>query len=260
MRLGQISIFILFSALAIIGQTNRGGISGTVTDSNGAAVPNAKVTVTDIGRNQSKIVTTSVDGSFTVSSLEPVEYNVLAEAKNFKKAIVQKVKVDTATEKTVNIVLEVGSVSETVNIEAGAALINTESGATSHTISEMQLRELPLNNRSVLDLAVTVANVAGDAGSEDASVTSGQPVPGYNLSLNGGRPGGTSILADGVNNTGVGIGRAVVSFTPETIQEFTVQSSAYSAEFGQTGGGVINATTKSGTNNLNGIALWYTRK
>jgi len=77
--------------------------------------------------------------------------------------------------------------------------------------------------------------------------------------LNGGRSGSTAILADGVNNTGIGIARAVVSFSPETVQEFTVQTSAYSAEFGNTGGGTINATTKSGTNTLNGVALWYTR-
>jgi hypothetical protein len=160
---------------------------------------------------------------------------------------------------TVNIVLEVGSVAETVTVQPEDALINTENGTTSQTISEMQLRELPLVNRSVLDLAVTLPNVSGDAGSEDPSVTSGMPVPGYNLSLNGGRPGGTSILADGVNNTGVGIGRSIVSFTPETVQEFTVQTSAYSAEFGNTSGGVVNITTKSGTNRYTGTALWYSR-
>lgn len=259
MRVFTIFTLVLISGLAIIGQTNRGGISGTVTDSNGAVVPSAKVTIRNIGTNQSTTVVTSSGGSFSVTSLEPVEYDVAAEAVNFKKAVVQKVKVDTATVLTVNIVLEVGNFAETVNIEAEDALINTESGTTSRTISEVQLRELPLNNRSVLDLAVTVANVSGDAGSEDAEVTSGQPVPGYNLSLNGGRPGGTSILADGVNNTGVGIGRAVVSFTPETIQEFTVQTSAYSAEYGNTSGGVINATTKSGTNRFNGTALFYHR-
>src|SRR5262249_2080196 len=76
---------------------------------------------------------------------------------------------------------------------------------------------------------------------------------------NGGRSGSTAILADGVNNTGVGIARAVVSFTPETVQEFTVQTSAYSAEYGNTAGGIINATTKSGTNDFNGVALWYHR-
>lgn len=259
MRYIQISISILVLSLAVIGQTNRGGISGTVTDSNGAVVPAAKVTITNIGTNQSVTVNTTATGAFSVTSLEPVEYRVLAEAANFKKAIVQTVKVDTATIQTVNIVLEVGNFSETVNVEGGEVLINTESGTTTQTISEMQLRELPLSNRSVLDLAVTVPNVSGDAGSEDAEVTSGQPVPGYNLSVNGGRPGGTSILADGVNNTGVGIGRAVVSFTPETVQEFTVQSSVYSAEYGNTSGGVINATTKSGTNAFSGTALWYHR-
>lgn len=259
MRLLKISLFVLAFCVAIIGQTNRGGISGTVTDSNGAIVPGAKITVTSIGTNQSTTVTASEQGAFSVTSLEPVEYTVLAESPNFKKAVIEKVKVDTATFLTVNIVLEVGNFSETVNIEAEQALINTETGTTSQTISEIQLRELPLNNRSVLDLAVTVPNVSGDAGSEDAEVTSGQPVPGYNLSLNGGRPGGTSILADGVNNTGVGIGRAIVSFTPETVQEFTVQTSAYSAEYGNTSGGVVNATTKSGTNEFRGTALWYHR-
>lgn len=259
MRSIKISIFILALSLTIIGQTNRGGISGTVTDSNGAVVPGVKITITNVGTNQAKTVTTSGSGAFSVTSLEPVEYNVLAEATNFKKAVIEHIKVDTATVQTVNIVLEVGNFSETVNISPEGALINTESATTTHTITEVQLRELPLNNRSVLDLAVTVPNVAGDAGSEDAEVTSGQPVPGYNLSVNGGRPGGTSILADGVNNTGVGIGRAIVSFTPETVQEFTVQTSAYSAEYGNTSGGVINATTKSGTNDFTGTALWYHR-
>ncbi|MEQ1644646.1 MAG: carboxypeptidase-like regulatory domain-containing protein, partial [Pyrinomonadaceae bacterium] len=259
MRFIKISVCILFLSLSFIGQTNRGGISGTVMDSNGAVIPGAKVTVTTIGTNQSTTVTTSNNGAFQISSLEPVEYKILAEAPNFKKALINRVKVDTATTLAVNLTLEIGDFSESVNVQAEEALINTETGTTTRTISEMQLRELPLNNRSVLDLAVTVANVSGDAGSEDAEVTSGQPSPGYNLSLNGGRPGGTSILADGVNNTGVGIGRSVVSFTPETVQEFTVQTSAYSAEYGNTSGGVSNATTKSGTNRLNGTALLYHR-
>jgi hypothetical protein len=259
MRFVQILLFILILGLAIIGQTNKGGISGTVKDSTGAVVPNAKVTITSVGRNQSITLTTSSEGVFSAKTLEPVEYNVLAEAPNFKKVVVQNIKVNTATVETVNIVLEIGDFSETVNVQAEDVLINTESGTTAQTISEMQLRELPLNNRSVLDLAVTLPNVSGDSGSEEASVTSDQPVPGYNLSLNGGRPGGTAILTDGVNNTGVGIARAVVSFTPETVQEFTVQTSAYSAEYGNTSGGLINITTKPGTNDFRGTALWYHR-
>ena len=259
MRIVKIFVFLLVCVGVVFGQTNRGAISGTVVDQNGGAVPGATVTITNIGTNQSSKVTTSGTGSFSVSSLEPVAYRVVVEATGFKKAILESVKVDTAQNVSANVVLETGAVAETVTVSGDTPLISTESGTTSQTIGERQLRDLPLNNRSVLDLAVTAPNVTGDAGSEDPEVTSGQPVPGYNLNLNGGRSGTTAILADGVNNTGVGIARAIVSFTPETVQEFTVQTSAYSAEYGQTGGGVINATTKSGTNRYNGTALWYTR-
>ncbi len=255
----SILIVVLFCSTVALAQTNKGGISGTIVDQNGASIPNATVTVTNLGTNKTQTASTSSSGAYTFSSLDPVTYQIVVEATGFKKAILEKLKVDTAIIATANFSLETGAVAETVTVSSEAALINSGSGTTAQTIAERQLRDLPLNNRSVLDLAVTAPNVTGDAGSEDPEVTSGQPVPGFNLNLNGGRSGSTSILADGVNNTGVGIARAVVSFTPETVQEFTVQTSAYSAEFGQTGGGVINATTKSGTNRYNGTALWYHR-
>ncbi len=253
-----LAVVLIFVATAL-GQTNKGGISGSVTDANGAAVAGASVTITNIGTNEASTVTTSDEGNYSVRSLDPVSYSVTVEAPNFKKGIVSEVKVDTATIITVNIALEAGNIGEQVVIEADTPLLNSESGTTGTTVTERQLQNIPLLNRSVLDLAVTAPNVSGDAGSEDPSVASDQPVPGFNLSVNGGRPGSTAILADGVNNTGVGIARAVVSFTPETVQEFTVQTSAYSAEFGTTGGGTINVTTKSGTNNFNGTALVYHR-
>ncbi|PWT88273.1 MAG: hypothetical protein C5B55_13415 [Blastocatellia bacterium] len=259
MRLFQTVVIVLVCSLAVLGQSNKGGISGTVFDQNGAVVPGATVIITDLGTQKSITLTTSSSGAYSASSLDPVDYSVRVEATGFKKAIIEKVKVDTATTAAVNVTLETGTVGETVTISSEAAVINTESATTTQTVTERQIRDLPLNNRSVLDLAVTAPNVSGDAGSEDPGVTSDQPVPGFNLNLNGGRSGSTAILADGVNNTGVGIARAVVSFTPETVQEFTVQTSAYSAEFGSTGGGVINATTKSGTNDFNGEALWYHR-
>ncbi|HEX3102587.1 MAG TPA: TonB-dependent receptor, partial [Pyrinomonadaceae bacterium] len=258
MRLVQITLFVLVLTAVLIGQTNKGSITGTVTDPGGAVVKGATVTITNVGTNKSVVLMTSDEGSFTANTLDPVVYDVKVESPNFKKALVQKVKVDTASTATVNVVLSVGNVSEEVTIQADSQLVNSDSGAIGQTITERQIRDLPLNNRSVLDLAVTMPNVAGDAGSEDADAFTA-PAPGFNLSVNGGRPGSTTMLADGVSNTGVGIARAVVSFTPETVQEFSVQSSAYSAEYGTTGGGVINVTTKSGTNRLNGTALWYHR-
>jgi hypothetical protein len=259
MRLLLSTATVLLIVTAVIGQTNKGGISGTVSDANGAQIAGATVTITNLGTGQKVTVTTGESGAFSVQSLDPVTYSLAVEARGFKKALIEPVKVDTAAVATANVTLETGSISEQVMITADAALINNDSGATSQTITSRQIQDVPLNNRSVLDLALTAPNVTGDAGSEDPDVTSGQPVPGFNLNLNGGRAGSTAILADGVNNTGVGIARAVVSFTPETVQEFTVQTSAYSAEFGNTSGGVINATTKSGTNDFNGVALWYHR-
>jgi hypothetical protein len=259
MRLLKISIFVLIFSIAFIGQTNKGGISGTVKDTNGAVVPNAKVTITNVATGQSIVLNTSDSGTYIANSLDPVLYTVLVEAPNFKKALIENVKVDTASVASVNVAVEPGNVDESVTIQADAQLVNADSGTISQTITERQLRDLPLNNRSVLDLAVTMPNVSGDTGSEDIDAGFGTPMPGFNLSINGGRPGSTSMLADGVNNTGVGLARAVVSFSPETVQEFSIQSSAYSAEFGTTGGGVINITTKSGAKDFFGTALWYHR-
>jgi len=250
---------LLVPASLLLAQTNRGGITGTVFDEQGAVVPGAAATIINVGTNQRIVATTSASGSYGVSNLEPVTYRIEVQAAGFRRAIIENVKVDTATTVTRNVKLQPGSVETVVSVQAQAPILNTESGTQTQTITARQMQDVPLFNRSVLDLALTAANVTGVAGSEDADVTSGQPVPGFNLSVNGGRAGSTVMLADGVNNTGVGIAREVVSFTPETVQEFTVQTSAYSAEYGQTGGGVINVTTKSGSNDVHGVALWYTR-
>src|SRR5215472_7552218 len=140
-----------------------------------------------------------------------------------------------------------------------ASLVNTESGALGQTITSRMLNDTPLPTRSVLDLAITVGNVTGDVGSSDPQMGCGSPLPGFNLQANGGRAGSTSLLADGVNNVGVGLAREAVSFSPETVQEFTVQTNGFDAQYGKSGGGIISITTKSGTNALRGLALWYMR-
>lgn len=252
-------VMALTAGTSVFAQTNRGAMSGTVVDATGGVLPGATVTVINAGTSEERRVATSASGTYSVPNLEPVTYRVIVEMPGFKKGIVENVKVDTAATATVNVTLETGTVETQVTVTAEAPLLNAGSGAIGQTITEQQIAGIPLVNRSVLDLAATIPNVSGDVGSEDPTVTSGATVPGFNLSFNGGRPGSTAMLADGVNNTGVGLGRAVVSFSPETVQEFTAQTSAYSAEYGKAGSGVINITTKSGTNRFSGAGVWYHR-
>lgn len=250
---------IFLIAISAVAQTNRGSISGTVKDQSGGVIPNATVTVTNVGTNEKRRLTTSGSGTFSVQDLEPVSYTIQVEAPGFQKSVVENVKVDTASVASLVVTMQAGRVETQVTVSAEAVMVNTESGTTSSTVTERQIQDIPLSNRSVLDLALTQPNVSGDAGSENPAIVAVTSCPGCNLSVNGGRPLSTLMMADGTNNTGISLARTMVSFTPETVQEFTVQTSAYSAEYGGTGGGVINATTKSGTNRYNGTALWYNR-
>src|SRR5258708_23879628 len=225
-----VSTLIFLLSMVAAAQTNRGGITGTVTDQHGLVVSNATVTVINTGTNKAAKLTTSRSGAYSVQNLEPAIYRIEIQATGFKKAIIEEVKVDTANTATADVSLELGVATETVSVTSEAPLVDMESGTMGQTITERQIQDMPLNNRSVLDLAITAPNVNGVVGTEDAGVTAGSPAPGFNLSLGGGRPGSSVILSDGANNTGVGIARAVVSFSPETVQEFTVQTSAYRSE------------------------------
>jgi Carboxypeptidase regulatory-like domain/TonB-dependent Receptor Plug Domain len=249
----------LLAASALLAQTNRGSITGTVTDVSKAVVAGATITVTNIGTNEVRKLKSSESGDYTVANLEPVTYRVEVEAPGFKKESVENVKVDTSTVATLNISLTPGSVDTKVTVSAESAMVDTHSGTASSTITERQIQDVPLVNRSVLDLALTLPNVSGDAGTENPALVSVTTCPGCNLSVNGGRPMSTLMIADGTNNTGVSLARTMVSFSPETVQEFTVLTANYSAEYGTSGGGIIITTTKSGTNDLNGTALWYNR-
>ena len=109
----SILIVALFCSTVALAQTNKGGISGTIVDQNGASIPNATVTVTNLGTNKSQTASTSSSGAYSFSSLDPVAYQIVVEATGFKKAILEKLKVDTATIATANFSLETGAVAET---------------------------------------------------------------------------------------------------------------------------------------------------
>src|SRR6266550_4294319 len=172
---------IVLTASVALAQTNRGGISGNVTDQSGAVVPSAAVVIINAGTNETRRLTTSDKGTFILENLDPVTYRIEALAPGFKKAVLEDVKVDTSTVVTANLILQTGDVSTEVTVSANAAVVNTESGTLGQTISSRMLDDTPLPTRSVLDLAITVGNVTGDVGSSDPQLGSGTPLPGFNL-------------------------------------------------------------------------------
>ena len=254
--LHRVLSILALSAVTLYAQSNRGGITGTILDPSGTSVPAAAVKLTNIGTNQTLTVNASAEGAFTFSSLDPVYYRISVEVPGFKSEVVDQIKVDTATVSTVNIKLQTGQVTTQVTVNAEAPVIDSASGTLGYSITEKQIADIPLYSRNVLELVMTSPNLNGESGTEDPVTTTGIVSPGLNIYVNGGRAGSTAILADGVNNTAIGYGRSIVSFSPDVIQEITVQTSAFSAEYGQTGGGVINASTKSGTNRFSGTLSW----
>lgn len=258
-RFRPLCLLVLCGAAALA-QSNFGQIRGSVSDSTGAVIPNAKVTVTNAGTNRSVTLFTSERGEYVAPSLQPVAYNIAVEAQGFQKKTVTGVKVDTAAIATVDVVLQPGTVEQEVTVSGEAPLLQTYSGALQQTVDQRTINQLPLNGRNTLELALTLPGVSGSAGTEISEFTTNEPVPGRELAINGGRIGSTQFQADGANVTSIALGRMSISFSPDTIQEFSVQQSNYSAQYAQAGGAIIQQTTKSGSNEFHGTAFWFHRQ
>ncbi|HBY58485.1 MAG TPA: hypothetical protein DEH78_01600 [Solibacterales bacterium] len=255
-------LLCLFFALCLVAvaQSNYGSIRGQVTDSTGAAIVGANVEIKNIGTNATLKLTTNEEGFYVAATLPPVEYEVKVSTNGFQTTVISPVKVDTAQISTVNASLKPGSVSEQVTVTGEAPLLQTYSGAVQQTVDQRTINEMPLNGRNTLELALTLPGVAGSAGTEFSELTTNEPVPGRELAINGGRVGSTQFQADGANVTSIALGRMSIAFTPDTIQEFSVQQANYSAQFAQAGGAIIQQTTKSGTNDLRGTVFWFHRQ
>jgi hypothetical protein len=255
-------LFLAGTLLAgiLAGQSNYGSLRGRVTDPTGSPVPGATITVTDPATNRAITVRANEEGVYVVPALRPVTYDVVAESQGFKQKLVTGVKIDTAREAGLDLTLEVGSVSERIEVTGEAPLLQTVSGAVTATVDQKTIVEMPLNGRNTLQLALILPGTSGSAGTEISELTTNEPLPGRELSINGSRIGSTQFFADGTNVTSVALARMSISFTPDTIQEFSVQQSNYSAQYSQAGGAIIQQTTKSGTNEIRGTGYWFHRQ
>ena len=258
---------LLLSVGLLIGvqaqSSTTGSITGTVRDPQGAAVPKAEVTITDEKTGVSRTVRATEDGFYNATSLPAGMYTVSAAPTGFKKTITTNVELHVNENKTVNLDLQVGQVTEVVTVTSESAPVELRSGEVSSLISEKQVTELPLNGRNYAQLALMVPGVSPvtQSGAGGAFATRGTGLnSGVDMSVNGNQSNSNLWTVDGVNNMDVGSNRTLLVFPSiDSIQEFRVERNSFSAEFGQAQGAVVNLITKGGSNEFHGSFFEFYR-
>jgi hypothetical protein len=248
----SLALWLLLTPFAAFGQAVYGNIVGTVSDPQGAAVPNAKVTITDLGRGVVVTATTNESGNFNQRFLIVGRYSVKVEAPGFKSAV-QEVSVSVDQEVSLDLKLQPGQVSEQVTISAEAPLLKTERSDVAVTFSEKALTTLPLLNRRFTSVEIFTPGVTAWPGQTAASE---DPQGSYRKIVNGQSFAGTSHLLDGTDNHDSMLGLIVINPTLESVTEAKVTTSAYDAEFGANAG-VVSAQTRSGTNDFHAVAFEF---
>lgn len=244
----------LAAALYVTGaraQVDTGTVLGTVTDSTGAIIPNANVTIVNQATAAPLTKKTGDDGRFEFTPLAIGTYNVVVEASGFKKATVQGVHLNIQQQALVNVTLEPGAVTENVEVTEAPELMQTESGSVGQVIDEKSIVSLPLNGR---DYTMLVLVTPGVTLPQQGARATNQFV------ANGARVAQNDYLLDGIDNNSNSVdyldGKADVIKPPvDAIAEFKIMTSDFPAEFGRAGGAIVNATLKSGSNQLHG-SVW----
>src|SRR3984885_330619 len=236
-----------------------GTISGSVTDSTGAAVPGAAVTATQTGTGVMLRTTTTPEGTYVFPSLAPSVYNLSVSHAGFETYSEQGLEVRADGALTANITLQAGSTTETVTVSAQAAQVDLTTGTLQQVIGTSQVNNLPLNGRNAAALTELVAGVTfAPHAQADQGSTKTFPVT-FTISANGTRVGQMNYMLDGGNNIDEYTNVNAPFPMPDSLQEFSVQTSNYNAEYGQNAGGVVNIITKSGTSKYHGDLFEFVR-
>src|SRR5207245_4678725 len=241
-------------------QAVSGTILGTVRDSSGAAMPGATITLVNTETGLSRTVVTDPSGEFTAPLLPTGTYSVTAEMSGFKKVSLANLHLGVDQKLRADLKLEIGQMTEAIEIQAGTPLIQSNSSELGITIQNEQIESLPLNGRNFVSLTRTIPGVL-------------RPVPGANIdgagslawragsgfNANGHRARDNNYLLDGVDNNETWLQTVVIFPSVDALDEFKMQTSTYSAEFGKSLGGVVNIQIKSGGNQFHGNAFDFER-
>ena len=256
------AVFVgVFSLPAMFGQAvSVGSVSGVVTDQSGSAVPGVAVHMTETERGTVHTTTTSPEGRYNFPNLPVGPYRLEAQAKGFKDYVQTGIVLQVAENITQNIRLDVGAVTETVEVSGGASMVETKDSAIAQVMEQQKIVDLPLNGRNLTQLlTLTGGGTSAPAG----DLTGSKNIQGSNgsgtFSVAGGQANGVSYLLDGGdNNDSFSNVNLPIPF-PDAVQEFSVQTNAMQAQFGLHPGGAVNIVTKSGTNAFHGDLFEFLR-
>src|SRR5215471_8262834 len=256
-RFGRVVCFITLAFVPAMAQTTTGSIVGTVTDKTGALVPGAAITVTNTDTGSTNKAVTDSSGNYAVTPLPVGHYSLTVEAKGFKKSVSGGITLNLQDRIGVNVVLELGQITETVEVQGVAAALQTDTSYLGQVVDSQKIVDLPLNGRFFTRLAVLTAGTLPTAPGARDERTGG-------FSANGVRPYQNNYLLDGIDNNSLSQDLTnessfVYGPSPDAIQEFKVQTNSMSAEFGRSGGAVMNVAIKSGTNDFHGSAFEFLR-
>lgn len=250
-----LALLFLGSALAY-SQAVTATLLGTVSDSSGAVVPDAKIVIAEQDTGVKRTLSSNGEGLYTQSFLPPGTYNVEVEKQGFKKVSRGRVQVTVASTVRVDITLEPGAVTETVQVTAESPLLQTDRSDVNRTVSSQAVRELPVANRSFQALVGLLPGVtppvANFTALEDPQRTTFYQANGQGNSAN-------NVQVDGVDNNNPTLGLTIYVPPAESVQEVNISTSNFNAEFGRAGGAVVNVVTRGGSNQFHGSAFEFNR-
>jgi hypothetical protein len=257
---------LIFAAIGVMAgapvyaQVAGATLTGTVKDSSGGVIPNAQVTITDVATAVVRTVSSNSAGVYIASNLVPGDYEVRSTAQGFRTQLEKGITLTVGAVQQLDLLMQVGQMSQTVEVNTEAPTVELTSSVLSATVNSTTVRELPLNGRSWTDLANLQPGVVAATSHASVDVNRGY---GAQLSISGARPQQNNYRLDGISindysNGGPGsvLGE---NLGVEAIQEFSVLTSNYSAEYGKTSGGVVNAISRSGTNQFHGAVYEFLR-
>jgi outer membrane receptor protein involved in Fe transport len=260
-----ITLLSLFCSVYSQAQVAGATLSGSVTDPSGASIPNATVSIKNVATGEAREVSSNSDGFYSAPNLLPGDYEVTTSSTGFSKAEQKGIVLTVGAQQTLNITLKPGAVTETVQVTSAPPDVQTSSSAISSTVDSKTVRELPLNGRDWTSLATLEPGVVSIPNQATTSFNANKGNRGFGnqLSDSGHRPNENSYRLNGVSindytNASPG-GATGLNLGVDAVQEFSVITTGYTAEYGRTSGAIINAITKSGANQVHGTGFFFDR-